>query len=94
MTKQPSFLKMFIITLCALSVLMLSALMLSLAIIKSKNSGMFNLHPYEASNSESPIINKKTNEIINEKALKFNASNDGKNHFMINEFNKIYRVKA
>ena len=94
MTKQPSFLKIFIITLSALSVLMLCALMLSLAIVNSKNTGRVKLHLLENYNSQSPIVNKKTNEITIDKTLQFNALNNGKNQFIINEFNKIYRVKA
>ena len=90
MTKQSFSLSEFIITLLALS-----AVILSLAIFYGANSGINDqAYWYATLNAKSQVNNEKAEEINNDKALQMNGLNNEINQFMIYEFKNIYRVKA
>lgn len=90
MTKQPFILSEFIITLLAVS-----AVILSLAIFfGTKTSINDQAHFYDILNAKSQINNEKVEDFHNDQALQLNGLNNEINQFMIYEFKNVYRVKA
>lgn len=90
MTKQP-----FTTTKLTLTALSVSLVILIMAMFMSMHVGSNNQLPlYKTLHTKSDIIDQKTEEVNNEKALYLNGSNNEMNEFMIDEFKKIYRVNA
>lgn len=90
MTKQP-----FTTTKLTLTALSVSLVILIMAMFMSMHVGNNNQLPlYKTLHTKSDIIDQKTEEVNNEKALYLNGSNNEMNEFMIDEFKKIYRVNA